>query len=74
MEEAKELFEKAAGSYKVAQQWEKAVDCYMRCIECEEDEGTCATYYGEAAKCMKKVNTNKFLELAEKAINAYCMG
>jgi hypothetical protein len=46
----------------------------MRCIECEEDEGSCATYYGEAAKCMKKVNTNKFLELAEKAINAYCMG
>lgn len=23
---------------------------------------------------MKKVNTNKFLEYAQKAINAYCMG
>ncbi len=46
----------------------------MRCVECEKDEGNCAGYYAEAAKCMKKVNTNKFLELSEKAINAYCMG
>lgn len=45
----------------------------MRCVECEQEEGDCAQYYLEAAHCIKKVNTNQFLEFSEKAINAYCI-
>ena len=74
LDEAKELFSDAANCYKVSQQWEKAVQCYLKCAECEEKEQDCASYYQDAAHCLKKINTNKFLEYARKAINAFCLG
>lgn len=74
MDEAKEIFQQAANCFKLAQQWDRAVECYMKCVECEDGEGGEASYYLEAAHCIKKVNTSKFLEFANKAINAYCLG
>ena len=49
------------------------MSCYLRCAECEEEEGDTAQHYREAARCMKKINTGKFLEFSDRAIHAYCM-
>lgn len=73
MDEAKEIFSQAANCYKIAQQWDRAVECYLKCVECEGNDGSGASYYLEAAHCIKKVNSHKFLEFANKAINAYCL-
>ena len=45
----------------------------MKCIECEPDETDHASHYLDAAHCMKKVNTNMFLDYSQKAIHTYCM-
>lgn len=54
-------------------QWEKAVDCYLKCIECEADEGSHASHYQDAANCIKKVNSNKYLEYSRRAINGFSL-
>jgi hypothetical protein len=41
-DEAKELYSQAANCYKVSQKWEKAVECYLRCVECETEESDTA--------------------------------
>jgi len=46
---------------------------YMKCIECEVDDGFRASYYKEAALCMKASDTQKYLELITKAIKLYQM-
>jgi hypothetical protein len=35
MDEAKELFSQAANCYKLSQNWEKAVEAYLKCVDCE---------------------------------------
>ena len=62
MDEAKELYTQAANCFKLSHDWERASECYMHCVELEPDESDHATYYLDAAHCMKKVNTNKFLQ------------
>lgn len=54
--------------------WYQAVDCYLKCVECEQEEADQAQHYLEAAHCIKKINTNLFLEYSQKAIRAYCLG
>ena len=54
--------------------WEKAVECYLKCAELEKEDSDTATHYLEAAHCIKKVNTNKFLEYSKKAIQGFCLG
>jgi len=73
-DEAKELFQQAANCYKMSKNWERAVDSYMRCAQCEPEEADGATYLLEAAHCLKKTSITGFVELAEKAIHAFCMG
>ena len=46
----------------------------MKCVECEQEEQDYAQHYLEAAHCIKKVNTNLYLEYSEKAIKAFCLG
>ena len=73
MDEAKEIFQQAANCFKLSQQWKRATECYLKCVECEEGDASGATYYMEAAHSIKKVNTSKFLEYANKAIDGYCL-
>jgi len=49
------------------------VDCYLKCIECENDEGSHASLYLEAANCIKKVNMSRYLEYSQKAITGFSM-
>lgn len=57
MDDAKELYQQAANCYKHAKQPENAVEMYLKCIECESDDGFKANYFKEAAFVMKQVDT-----------------
>jgi hypothetical protein len=57
LDDAKELYGQAANCYKVSSNWEKALECYLKCIECEIEEGDQASFYLEACHCAKKLNT-----------------
>ena len=56
-DEAKELYQQAANCYKHARDPEQAVAMYMKCIECEADDGFKASHYKEAAMCVKATDT-----------------
>ena len=59
IEEAAELFRKAANQYKVAQFWPEAGKAFSRAAECYlqlEQNHDAATSYVDAAVCMKKVD------------------
>lgn len=52
-DDAKELYQQAANCYKHAKDPEQAVEMYLKCVECEADEGFKANHFKEAAMCMK---------------------
>ncbi|CAI2376770.1 unnamed protein product [Moneuplotes crassus] len=69
MEEVKELYEKAANSYKLAQEWEKAGQMYRKCADLErQTNGIPAQYLLDSLTCYKKVNHAEYLALAEETI------
>ena len=70
-DDAKELYSQAANCYKHARDTDQALVMYMRCIECEEDDGFKAGYYKEAAMCVKATDTQKYLEYITQAIKFY---
>ena len=63
--DAKDLYQQAANCYKHAKDPEQAVAMYMKCVECEEDEGFKANHFKEAALCVKQSDTQKYLELVK---------
>ena len=75
MDEAKELYSQAANCYKLSKNWERAVESYLKCVECtsEEDSSDTASYYLDAANCIKNVNTNQYLEYSKIAIDKFCL-
>ena len=74
MDEAKELYAQAANCFKLSKNFEKAVECYQKCVNCSgEDDTEVAGYYLDAAHCIKNVSTNKFLEYAKVAIDKFCL-
>lgn len=69
LDEARDLYEKAANSYKLANKWEKAGEMYKKCAECEKQtDGMAAQYIMDAVSCYKKVNSIEFLKMSESAI------
>lgn len=70
-DDAKELYQQAANCYKQARQPEQAVEMYMKCIECEADDGFKANYFKEAALTLKQHDTHRYLELIKQAIKLY---
>ena len=63
----------AANCYKLSSQWEKAIECYLKCIGYCSEEAEHASFYMEAAHCAKKISAQKYLEFGRKAIDAYCL-
>ena len=72
-DEAKDLYQQAANCYKLAQNFDEALNCYQKCIECEEKETDAAPYYRDAANCIKETNLDKFCELTKKAVELYAL-
>jgi tetratricopeptide (TPR) repeat protein len=48
-DDAKDLYLQAANCYKLSSDFQNAINCYEKCIECEENEADAATHYREAA-------------------------
>ena len=53
-DEAKELYQQAANCYKHAKDHKQALEMYMRCVECEADDGFKAGFFKEAAMVVKQ--------------------
>lgn len=69
LDDARDLYEKAANSYKLAGQWEKAGEMYKKWAEWEKQtDGMPAQYIIDAVSCYKKVSGTEFLTMAEDAI------
>ena len=49
-DEAKDLFQQAANCYKHSNDKEAAVQMYLKCVECETDDGFKANHYKDAAR------------------------
>lgn len=52
-DEAKEFFEQAANCFKHNRDFDRALDMYLKCAECESEEGFKANYYRDAANIIK---------------------
>ena len=74
LDEARELFEQAANSFKLAKMFERSCDAYLRAAKCEEDsKGDPSNYYMDAAHAQKKAgNMGEFIRISDQAINAFC--
>ena len=70
-DEAKEHYQKAAHCYKLAQNFEKAIACYEKCISCEQNENDAAPHYKEIALCAKETDADKYTQYSLKAIDMY---
>lgn len=68
MDDAKEFFEQAANCYKHNKDHEKALEMYMKCAECEPNEGFKANYIRDASILIKPIDTQKYIELSTQAI------
>ncbi|XP_010534636.1 PREDICTED: alpha-soluble NSF attachment protein 2-like [Tarenaya hassleriana] len=74
-EDAADLLEKAANSYKLAKAWDRAGATYVKMANCHlksDSKHDAANAYAEAAKCYKKVNTNEAASCLEQAVNIFC--
>ena len=72
-DDAKDLFVQAANCYLLGSDHENAVACYERCIACETSEEDRAPHYRDAAKCLKDVDTDRYVSYVKKAIDVYSM-
>ena len=72
-DDAKDLFVQAANCYLLATDYENAIACYERCIKCETSEEDRAPHYRDAAKCLKEVDTDRYVTYIKKAIDIYSM-
>ncbi|KAJ5069919.1 alpha-soluble nsf attachment protein [Anaeramoeba ignava] len=73
-DEAQTMFIKAANLYKILNNWEKAGESFLMASECQKqmkDEYLVASHLLDAAKCFRKTNIDKSIELIEKAITIY---
>jgi alpha-soluble NSF attachment protein len=71
LDEAQELYQKAANQFKLAHEWNDAADCYVQYAMCSSKLGIAsdeANGYVEAANCLKRISTANSLEWYNKAI------
>ncbi|MED6107855.1 hypothetical protein PIB30_018139 [Stylosanthes scabra] len=74
-EDAADLFDKAANSFKLAKSWDKAGETYLRLASCHsklESKHEAAQAYVDAAHCYKKTNINEAVNCLEHAVSLFC--
>ncbi|KAI4306913.1 hypothetical protein L6164_030153 [Bauhinia variegata] len=74
-EDAADLFDKAANSYKLAKSWDKAGSTYLKLANCHlklESKHEAAQAYVDAAHCYKKTNINEAVSCLDQAVNHFC--
>ena len=69
MEKARDLYEKAANSFKLGDQFQLAGEMYEKCAHIErETDGMPSSFISEALNCYKKTNTEKYIEMSDEAV------
>ncbi|CAL5190201.1 unnamed protein product [Lathyrus oleraceus] len=74
-EDAADLFDKSANSYKLSKSWDKAGSTYVKLANCHlklESKHEAASAYVDAAHCYKKVNMNEAVSCLDNAVNMFC--
>lgn len=73
-EDAAELFEKAANSYKLAKAWDKAGAAYLKLANCYlkvDSKHEAANAYAEAGHAYKKTSSKEAVSCLEQAVNSF---
>ncbi|XP_050250871.1 alpha-soluble NSF attachment protein 2 [Quercus robur] len=74
-EDAADLFDKAANSFKLGKSWDKAGATYVKLANCHlklESKHEAAQAYVDAAHCYKKSSINEAISCLEQAVNMFC--
>lgn len=74
-EDAADLFDKAANSFKLAKSWDRAGSTYIKLANCHlklESKHEAAQAYVDAAHCYKKTSVNEAISCLEKAVHLFC--
>ncbi|GMP69546.1 hypothetical protein CsSME_00028767 [Camellia sinensis var. sinensis] len=73
-EDAADLFDKAANSFKLAKSWDQAGSAYVKLANCyikSDSKHEAASAYADAAHCYKKTNTKESISCLEQAANFF---
>ena len=73
LEEALDLYEKAATMFKLQKKWFEAGECYERCSQIEEELGSdaAAGHYHDAAHCFNFIDKKKGNDNLNKCLKVY---
>nr|AHA84269.1 alpha-soluble NSF attachment protein [Phaseolus vulgaris] len=74
-EDAADLFDKAANSFKLAKSWDRAGATYLKLANCHlklESKHEAAQAQVDAAHCYKKTNINEAVSCLDRAVNIFC--
>ncbi|CAL1406501.1 unnamed protein product [Linum trigynum] len=74
-EDAADLFDKAANSYKLAKSWDKAGATYVKLANCHlklDSKHEAAQAYVDAAHCYKKTSTSEAISCLVQAVEMFC--
>uniref|UniRef100_A0A2P2M708 Alpha-soluble nsf attachment protein n=1 Tax=Rhizophora mucronata TaxID=61149 RepID=A0A2P2M708_RHIMU len=74
-EDAADLFDKAANSFKLAKSWDKAGSTYIKLANCHlklDSKHEAAQAYVDAAHCYKKSSTNEAISCLGQAVDMFC--
>ncbi|TVU42368.1 hypothetical protein EJB05_08770 [Eragrostis curvula] len=73
-EDAAELFDKAANSFKLAKNWSRAAAVYIKIANCHmkgDSKHEAASAYVEAANCYKKFSPQEAAQALNQAVNLF---
>ncbi|KAL3837798.1 hypothetical protein ACJIZ3_022389 [Penstemon smallii] len=73
-EDAAELLDKAANSFKLAKSWDQAGAVYVKLANCHlklDSKHEAANAYADAAHCFKKSNTKESISCLEQSVNLF---
>jgi len=70
-DDAKEFFSQAANCYKLDKKLEESVEMYLKCAECESEEGFKANFYRDAAQAIKSIDGERYVKLNKQAIELF---
>ncbi|XP_022146873.1 alpha-soluble NSF attachment protein 2-like [Momordica charantia] len=74
-DDAADLFDKAANSYKLSKSWDKAGSTYIKLANCHlkmESKHEAAQAYVDAGNCYKKTSVKEAISCIEQAVNLFC--
>lgn len=74
-DDAADLFDKSANSFKLAKSWDKAAATYLKLANCHlklESKHEAAQAYVDASHCYKKTNISEAISCLDHAVNLFC--